>query len=312
MGDWINIAVRFALYADLMLLFGLPLFGLYALRGEERLAGTALRFGSLITGTAVFGIMLSLLAMLVLAKSMSGVSQFMELERHVFEMIISGTDVGFTWIIRIAALMLALLAALLLRRWPLACLGLVSLFGAVALATLAWAGHGAMDEGTRRYVHFTSDIFHLVGAGAWLGALAAFGLLLRPGSLVASEHMHLLSRVLNGFATTGTVIVVTLSITGVINYGLIVGPTLDGLLSSLYGQLLLAKLALFALMLVLAAANRFRLSPLLERSIQNYQHQQAVTALRRSLFVEIGAAILILGLVAWLGTLSPEIEMAME
>ncbi|TWI49269.1 putative copper resistance protein D [Pseudomonas duriflava] len=61
-----------------------------------------------------------------------------------------------------------------------------------------------------------------------------------------------------------TVIVVVISLTGITNYWLIVGPTLSGLVSSMYGQLLLVKLALFVLMLGLAAANRFHLSALLE------------------------------------------------
>ena len=33
--DWVTVSVRFALYFDLTTLFGLPLFGLYALRREE-------------------------------------------------------------------------------------------------------------------------------------------------------------------------------------------------------------------------------------------------------------------------------------
>src|SRR3546814_19293751 len=52
--------------------------------------------------------------------------------------------------------------------------------------------------------------------------------------------------------------------TGLINSQMIVGAeNLGRSLSSPYGQLLLAKLALFALMLALAAANRWRLTPAL-------------------------------------------------
>ncbi|MNP74427.1 Copper resistance protein D [compost metagenome] len=59
-------------------------------------------------------------------------------------------------------------------------------------------------------------------------------------------------------------------------------------------------------MLVLAALNRFHLGPLLERSLQDGQYRVAANALRRSVMVELFAAVLIVGLVAWLGTLSPE------
>ncbi|MFT6568809.1 MAG: putative copper resistance protein D, partial [Sphingomonas echinoides] len=72
-----------------------------------------------------------------------------------------------------------------------------------------------------------------------------------------------------------------------------------------YGQLLLAKLALFALMLGLAALNRFRLTPRFEASIAASDHRGALGALRRSLGAETGCIIAILALVAWLGTLEP-------
>ena len=49
----------------------------------------------------------------------------------------------------------------------------------------------------------------------------------------------------------GTVIVGSLLITGALNYWLIVGPTVTGLFSTPYGQLLIAKLVLFGMMLAL-------------------------------------------------------------
>ncbi|MFT2658005.1 CopD family protein, partial [Escherichia coli] len=82
-----------------------------------------------------------------------------------------------------------------------------------------------------------------------VGALAAFILMLvlRYGNDPAD--VSLLSRTLNGFALMGTLIVGSLVITGALNYWLIVGPTVTGLFSSPYGQLLIAKLGLFGLML---------------------------------------------------------------
>lgn len=159
MSDSINIVVRFALYFDLMLLFGLAIFGLYSLRGKERVSGTVLNFESLLYGTSVAGVALSLAAMLLLAKAMSGVSELMELHRHIFEMVLMGTDVGLTWMVRIAALVMAIIGVALNKRFPTPSLWIVTVCGAIALATLAWTGHGAMDEGSRRYWHFITDIF---------------------------------------------------------------------------------------------------------------------------------------------------------
>jgi len=312
MSDSLNIVVRFALYFDLMLLFGLAIFGLYSLRGKERVSGTVLNFESLLYGTSIAGVALSLAAMLLLAKAMSGVSELMELHHHIFEMVIMGTDVGLTWMVRIAALGGAILGVALNKRYPTPSLWIVTACGAIALATLAWTGHGAMDEGSRRYWHFLSDIFHLLAAGGWLGALAAFALLLRLKSLKGEEEARILARVLTGFESAGGVIVAIISVTGVVNYLFIVGPNLDEVMLSTYGQLLFLKILLFAGMIVLATLNRFHLSPLLERSVRNGQYSVAVNALRRSMKFEFLMAILIICLVAWLGTLSPEMEMSAQ
>ncbi|UQI29984.1 copper homeostasis membrane protein CopD [Pseudomonas bijieensis] len=303
MSDSINIVLRFALYLDLMLLFGLAAFGLYSLRGQERVSGAQLPFAPLLATTAVLGGLLSLAAMVCMTWAMSGVSDWIELWPHI-EMMVWETDVGLSWTLRMAALLLAGFAVTLNKRWPTASLGLVLLGGAVALATLAWAGHGAMDEGARRSWHFITDFLHLWAAGGWVGALAAFALLLRQ----SEPRLAVLARTLTGFETAGAVIVVVISVTGVINYLFIVGPSITGLLDSTYGQLLALKLTLFAVMLVFAALNRFHLSPLLENARQTGEHRVAVNALRRSMVLEFSVAVVILGLVAWLGTLSPEME----
>ncbi|WP_339475509.1 MULTISPECIES: copper homeostasis membrane protein CopD [unclassified Pseudomonas] len=303
MSDLINIALRFALYLDLMLLFGLAAFGLYSLRGQERASGVQLPFVPLLLISALLGGLLSLAAMACMAWAMSGVSEWSELWPHI-EMLVVQTDVGLTWTLRMAALLLAGFAVTLNQRWPTASLSLVTLGGAVALATLAWAGHGAMDEGSRRNWHFITDFLHLWAAGGWVGALAAFALLLRQ----AEPQLAILVRTLTGFETAGAMIVVLISVTGVVNYLFIVGPSVAQLLDSTYGQLLALKLVLFAAMLVFAALNRFHLSPLLENARQSGEHGVAVNALRRSIVLEFSVAVIILGGVAWLGTLSPGME----
>ena len=312
MGDPVTIALRFALYVDLIMLFGLALFGLYSLKGQERVSGAVFNFESILVWAALIGTLLSVAAMLQMAKVMSGVSSFFEIHRHILEMILAGTDVGLTWIVRVAALVLAAIAALFNRRAPTLSLLAVSALGAIALASLAWTGHGAMDEGILRYVHFTSDIAHLLGAGGWLGALVAFVLLLRSKKLEGEQHLRLLSRTLTGFETAGALIVVSLTVTGIANYVLIIGPEIGGLVKSTYGFLLAIKVALFVAMLVLAAANRYHLSPLLDRSLQTGSYAPAINALQRSIILEFAVAIVIVSLVAWFGTLSPEMDMAIE
>jgi putative copper resistance protein D len=303
--DWVAAGLRLALYVDLASLFGLPLFCTYALHRGERASRFAMRCQALALGCAVAGIVLSLGALVVMARAMTGVSDYASLQGHVFAMIVTGTDFGLVWSVRLMALLLCVLAGVSWRRRPGARCAALAGFGGIALATLAWGGHGAMHEGALRYVHLSADVAHLLAAGAWVGALAAFVLLslARPGSDQAA--VALLSRTSNGFARVGTIIVATLLLTGVLNYWFIVGPALPEFAPMSYGGLLAAKLALFVAMLGMAAANRFRLSPRLALAVQAGEHRMAALALRRSLLVEAGAAALVMALVAMLGMLSP-------
>lgn len=311
MSDSVSIALRFGLYVDLMLLFGLALFGLYSLKEQERISGAALPFRSMLVGTAVLGVLFSVASMVVMASAMSGESDFAELRPHI-EMMVFETDVGLAWTVRVVALVVGGLAVMFNQRAPGISLLIASAAGGIALASLAWNGHGAMDEGSQRYWHFITDILHLLAAGAWLGALIAFALLARINSLQSEERIRLLVRAVKRFEWVGAVIVVVITVTGIVNYLFIVGPELDEVFLSTYGILLFIKVGLFAGMLVLAALNRFQLGPLLERSLRDRQYRVAANALRRSVVVEWVAAVLIVGLVAWLGTLSPEMEVSAE
>ena len=122
------------------------------------------------------------------------------------------------------------------------------------------------------------------------------------------------TRSLDQFSIVGTICVLIIAATGLINSQLIVGVgNLGRSLGSPYGQLLLAKLALFALMLALAAANRWRLTPALAAAAAGIDGIEGVDAepdgaianMRKSLIIEASAALAILALVAWFGTLEP-------
>lgn len=287
MAELINIILRFALYVDVLLLFGLALFALYS-------ADSALRFRPMLRGMALIAALLSVAGLLSMTRAMSGETAFAALWPHL-QMMLRETDVGLAWAIRMIAL-----TVLLIRpgAW------LASISGGVALASLAWSGHGAMDEGALRFWHFLSDILHLLAAGAWLGAMLA--LLLMARGRVDAARLRLLIAAVKRFEWVGAAIVLTLTITGVMNYLFIVGPKLNDVMLSTYGVLLTVKVLLFAVMLLLAALNRFHLGPALKQALRDADPTLAVNALRRSVRLELALALLIVALVAWLGTLSPE------
>ena len=182
----------------------------------------------------------------------------------------------------------------------------VALGGAVALGSLAWSGHGIMDDGRTGTVHLVADIVHLLAAGVWIGALASLLWMLATARDDSTATSH---QALAGFASVGTASVALVVASGLINSWLLVGPkNLFSLGTSLYGQLLLIKLALFAGMVSLAASNRFRLTPALGAARTPGDSHYALQRLRLSLTLEAFAALAVLGLVAWLGTLEPPVS----
>lgn len=301
--DWPLIGVRFALYATLSGLFGLSAFSLYGLKAGERADALALR--PWLVASSLLGLLFSGVALVLLAAAMAGAPAW-PIDREAIGMLLTGSAMGTAWEARMVALIVAVIAALIAagRTAPL---GLVALAAGLALATLAWTGHGAMDEGATGWVHLVADILHLLAAGTWVGALLGLTLLVvRPAGRVDVAHLRLTHRALHGFGLVGTVVVGTIVVTGLVNGWLLVGTgNLPRLLTTLYGQLLLAKLALFGTMLGLASLNRFRLTPAFERSVAVGDHRAALAALRRSLAIETSCAVTILALVAWLGMLEP-------
>ena len=303
MTDWPSVSIRAALYADLMLLFGLPLFGFYSFARAERPVVLPLR--AAIVALAALGLTLSALGIAVITAGMAGVP-LSGIDRATLDMVITETSIGTAWLVRMGALLVALVCALIARR-RFAAPVFATTAAAIALASLAWTGHGAASEGRAGLVHLWADIAHLLAAGAWLGAIAAFGwLLLRPTASMTPDRLRLTHRALARFSVIGSLLVGALFASGLVNSYMLIGPShIADLPATLYGQLFLAKLALFAAMLALAAANRFRLTPALSAALAQNDPARAVAALRRSITLEASAALIILGLVAWIGTLTP-------
>lgn len=307
MADVLTISVRFALFVDLMLIVGLAAFLLYALgREERRNAGVAAILFRPLAWLCALGLVISLVGIIALTASMQGVGLF-AVDHTMLVTMICETDVGAAWVYRMTALAAGFAAATQLAKRPTIAATILMIAGSAALATLIWAGHAGASEGLPGTIHRASDALHMIAAALWLGAIAAFLILLSPrrGGL-APAQMAIAARGLDRFASVGTICVLVVAATGLVNAQMIVGAAnLGGSLSVPYGQLLLAKLLLFASMLVLAAANRWRLTPALTVSLADGDPRIAIIAMRRSLLLEAFAAAAILALVAWFGTLEP-------
>jgi putative copper resistance protein D len=307
--DGPTLAVRLAVYASLTLLFGLPMFALYAWTTEGRRAGrvvSQLRF--LLVALSLIALIASAVWLVLVAANMAGLPVG-AIDRATVQMVVTETPMGAAWQGRMTALVAALVLSAAGRRSPpVALLVAVTTAAAVALGTLAWTGHGAAGG----WLQLTADIVHLLAAGTWIGALASFVLLLvRPLAGMSRDEITATHGALRRFSVTGTIVVALLVATGLVNSLMLVGPAnLPRLAETSYGQLLIVKLCLFAVMLILAASNRFRLTPALGEERGKGDTQQAVVALRRSVSLEFAAGALVLAVVSALGLLTPPMSMA--
>lgn len=300
------IAIRFALYADLMAMMGVAAFAFYAPASADRTSAPMIPVRSLAICLSVAGLLLSSIGMLVLVAEMMGTSP-LAIDLPALRSIIAETAIGTAWIVRMAALTAALALALAHDLRPTGMRIGLTLAASVALASLVWTGHAGATEGAMGTIHRMGDAVHMLAAAVWLGGIVCLGwMLFKPVEKQGTAELISTHRALEQFSFVGTIAVALILLTGLVNGQMIVGLTnVIQLTRTLYGWLLLAKLLLFAVMLVLAAANRWRLTPAFAAGLAISGPAKAVRALRKSLVIEGAAMLLILALVAWLGTLEP-------
>jgi putative copper export protein/mono/diheme cytochrome c family protein len=239
------------------------------------------------------------------ARSMSGRSFADVFSQHIIGVVLTRTQFGRVWELRL--ILVLLLPTLIVagdhlgRRRGADMLGWATLLlgGAVA-AALAWAGHAGATQGVDGEIHVVSDALHLLAAGAWLGALVPLALLFAR-AIGDWAWLGVAREATRRFSLLGIASVGTLLVTGTVNSWFLVGGV-PGLLGTLYGRLLLVKLALFAAMVGIAAVNRRRLTPQLHEGVAP---TTALKHLRRNALIETALGLAVLAVVGALGTEPP-------
>jgi putative copper resistance protein D len=288
------IGARLLHYAAVLVLFGGSLFPFYALAGRAPLPEPAGRFQLRVFVAAavlalVSGALWLAFTSATMADSMAGATDWASIKSIVADM-----PFGRIW----AARLVLTIVVIHLTFFPVRVGWLLPIMAGVLLASIGLTGHAASEEGVVGAIHQAADAVHLLAAGAWLGALLPLGFLITKLP-EAPETRTAMSR----FSGVGSIAVAALILTGLLNGWLIVG-SVEGLFTTTYGRLLLFKLALFGLMLLLAAYHRFRLAPALEAAAGR---PEAAGRLRRSIALEQALAGAVVVVVAVLGTLDPHI-----
>lgn len=295
---------RLLAYGGAAILFGSPLLLLYGSPLSPSATTHDLKWIKLLLSAAALTVLAATILGFIAQTSHLAGSLAVALQPESLQAALWDMDFGKSSLVRAGFAVLALLATMLLPAGKKLWWGCTAI-GTIICASFAWMGHGAATEGNVGILHLAGDIAHILAAAGWIGALVVFSIMLmRP--LPDFSASKAICASLASFSGAGTAFVAVIIATGLINSAFLVGWDIERIVSTTYGQVLIAKLMLFALMLILAARNRFRHMPALANTLQRAaSSRQAMTALRRSVRMETCVAAGVLVLVAWLGMLEP-------
>jgi putative copper resistance protein D len=296
---------RFVHYAALLFAFGVRFFPFYAFAGTERQAALACRnkYNNSVLAVGLIALASGLSWLLFTAASMAGsLSEALRLE--TMSDVLTETSFGLVWSVH-----LGLIAAYTILagsdRWAFRPYVItLTALSTASLASLAGVGHTQVQEGIDKFIHTLANGAHLLAAGAWLGGLFPLLALLTSWPDRNAHPETGVGHVLVRFSGMGYIAVALLIGTGAVNCWYLL-PSLSRLPDTLYGQALIIKLGLFALMLVLAAMNRFWLVPQIQARDGSAQTEASLLRLRRHVIGEQLLGALIIALVSVLGTLAP-------
>jgi copper resistance protein D len=302
------VVARLLHYAAVTTLAGVSFFPLYAYPATEP-KELSRRRQAVLRSAAAGGLLSGLLWFICSVANMSGTWAGVA-DQEALWTVLSETTFGSVWVARMV-LVVVILGVTAARPLWMAIAGrdlITACLAAVLLASLAGTGHAQIEEGWMSVVHVGSDAAHLLAAGAWLGGLVPLGFILLNYSIRGGEPIVDVDRILLRFSNIGYVAVATLAASGLINSWFLVG-SVSSLLTTLYGQILLAKVAFFAAMLALAAANRFWLVPRMIETRAGRSGEPAVglARLRYHVLGEQFLGLIILLAVSVLGTMRPAI-----
>lgn len=300
---WLEPVLRFLQYAVLLGLFGCTAFRLIGLRGLD-LPSTDRCVVLIAIGVAAP--LVSVALMLVSIAAMMG-QPATALDWPMIEAMTVTTDMGWAFFARTALLVTALIALLARHRSAIAPRIAAACF-AGALLTLGWSGHAAATEGALGLFHRLNNGMHLLAAGLWFGAIGWFlSLTVKTHRQPAHIPAQPLLAAMHRFAPLGVGLVATVTLTGLISAQIIFGWEHSGAVAATgYGMLLAVKMALVAAMLGFGAHNARvarHFAQTDDRILTNCD--TVLIVMRRSLTREITLAILVIGLVAVLGMMSP-------
>lgn len=232
------------------------------------------------------------------------------------------THYGFLWLLRAGALLGLAVTPLIYWRNTASRIASASALLILIVIVTSFSGTGhAGDDGILSTANIANSL-HILGALMWGGGIIAFTFLLLPPLRRGGESARTLLAVAGLRLSTLAGIGLALTIlAGIYNAWHLVGSW-HGLWTTLYGQLVLAKIILISGMIGLGAIHRYRYVPSLQVHagrprpaslipfsvfLGSVENDTLITRFRRSLLVE---ALLLVAVLSMAATLSQQIPAA--
>lgn len=281
-------AARWATFAGLLIAAGAAAFLIVV---HDRRPDDQAVLGHLITAAALVAVLATLLAVPLQAIADTGQGPAVLLDPTAWADQLRVARAGET-VLRLGGL--AAVVTALPRLWQPAAMRWAAGGALVALASLLPTGHTATAN--PRWLALMADYTHTVAAAGWVGGLAALLVTLRlrrrhaeplPAQLVADFSRFALACVSIVVAAGGTLAWIQLG-------------GFAALADEVYGGVLIAKLAVVAAVLTIAAYNRWRLLPALRVG-----DDQAWTRLRRTAAAEGAGLVAVMVVTAALTNVTP-------
>lgn len=237
---------------------GCALMGWVIFHGIADLTDRAHHQRRVAIGLVLFFMLCGMLSLAVQSVMASG-SEAALLDLAAWRTLLQGTLYGKVWLARQVVMLIALVA-LWLNRPRTAATNFAGMCAALAMALSALGGHASTSEWGGLVT--ACQALHLVALGAWWGGLLPLSRVPRGQGLAA------FAAILRRFSRLATLCMAIILLTGIVLAWAQVG-SLPPLFGTVYGQLLLSKLALVAAVLGLAAWLRWRFMARLDRLTAN-------------------------------------------
>jgi putative copper export protein len=300
------VAVRAAQFVALLVVVGALAFALVVLRLFERTGMERDIVQLMRTRTAALAfwgsvaILVSALARLyVQSLAMHGPGRAFE-PLYVAAMV-AKTLWGWSWLLQVAAGLLAIAGFAMARRGRASGWGIAALAGGALAMTPALSGHAASAPAFRTQA-VVADTLHVIGAAGWLGSLLFVLIVGIPVAMgFGARRAAIVAHVVGAFSPTALGFAGLTTVTGAFAAWLHLGFS-SALWTSDYGRILLIKLGILSLVLATGAYNWRRVKPALGNDVGTHRMQ-------RTAALELGVGVLVVIITAILVATPPPMEM---